>query len=40
VDGIVIKSHGSSDEKAYQGALMQLKQALDANALVELKKGL
>ncbi len=40
VDGIVIKCHGSSDAKAYQGALMQLKQALDSNALIELKKGL
>jgi fatty acid/phospholipid biosynthesis enzyme len=40
VDGIIIKCHGSSDAKAYQGALMQLKQGLDMNALEEFKKVL
>ena len=40
VDGIVIKCHGSSDEKAYQGALLQLKQGLDLNGLEEFKKVL
>ena len=40
VDGIVIKCHGSSDEKAYQGALLQIKQGLDLNGLEEFKKVL
>lgn len=40
VEGIVIKCHGSSDEKAYCGALEQLKLALDANALEKFKKVL
>jgi glycerol-3-phosphate acyltransferase PlsX len=40
VEGIIIKCHGSSDEKAYQGALMQIKQGIDLNALEEFKKVL
>lgn len=40
INGIVIKAHGSSDEKAYYGALNQIKMAIEANALEELKKAL
>ncbi|MGL4252363.1 MAG: phosphate acyltransferase PlsX [Metamycoplasmataceae bacterium] len=40
VEGIVIKCHGSSDYKSYNGALEQVKLALDANALEEYKKVL
>ncbi|MGL5308472.1 MAG: phosphate acyltransferase PlsX, partial [Metamycoplasmataceae bacterium] len=40
VEGIVIKCHGSSDHKSYNGALEQVKLALDANALEEYKKAL
>lgn len=40
VNGIVIKSHGSSDEKAYLGALYQIKLAIESNALNEFKKAL
>ncbi|MGL5617540.1 MAG: phosphate acyltransferase PlsX [Metamycoplasmataceae bacterium] len=40
VEGIVIKCHGSSDRKSYNGALEQVKLALDANALEEYKKVL
>ncbi|MGL5205342.1 MAG: phosphate acyltransferase PlsX [Metamycoplasmataceae bacterium] len=40
VEGIVIKCHGSSDHKSYNGALEQVKLALDANALEEYKKVL
>ena len=35
---IVIKSHGSSDRKAYIGALNQIKLAIESNALEEFKK--
>lgn len=38
VNGIVIKSHGNSDEKAYLGALYQIKLAIESNALNEFKK--
>lgn len=40
VNGIVIKAHGSSDKKAYLGALNQIKQAIDSNALEEFKKAI
>lgn len=40
VNGVVIKSHGSSDEKAYYGALNQIKLALDNHILSEVKKDL
>lgn len=40
INGIVIKAHGSSDKKAYMGALNQIKNAIEANALEEFKKSL
>lgn len=40
VNGIVIKAHGSSDVKAYLGALNQIKLAIESNALIEFKKAL
>lgn len=40
VNGIVIKAHGSSDEKAYYGALNQIRLAIESNALEEFKKAL
>ncbi|WP_027120339.1 phosphate acyltransferase PlsX [Mycoplasmopsis lipofaciens] len=40
VDGIAIKSHGSSDQKAYMGALEQIKIALENNILNQVKKDL
>lgn len=40
LNGIVIKTHGSSDEKAYIGALNQIKLAIESNALEEFKKAL
>ncbi|MGL6125065.1 MAG: phosphate acyltransferase PlsX [Metamycoplasmataceae bacterium] len=40
VEGIIIKCHGSSDEKSYKGALEQLKLALNSNALEAYKKVL
>ncbi len=40
VNGIVIKAHGSSDKKAYLGALNQIKLAIEANALEEFKKAI
>lgn len=40
VEGVIIKCHGSSDNKAYTGALEQLKIALSSNALEEFKKVL
>lgn len=40
VNGIVIKAHGSSDVKAYLGALNQIKQAIETKALIEFKKAL
>lgn len=40
VEGMVIKCHGSSDEKGYNGALMQIKKGIDSNALTEFKKVL
>ncbi|MDK2819620.1 MAG: phosphate acyltransferase PlsX [Mycoplasmataceae bacterium] len=40
VEGMVIKCHGSSDEKGYNGSLMQIKKGIDSNALIEFKKVL
>ncbi|MGL5357659.1 MAG: phosphate acyltransferase PlsX [Metamycoplasmataceae bacterium] len=38
VDGIVLKTHGSSDKKAYLGALNQIKDFIEKDALVKIKK--
>ncbi|MGL4183744.1 MAG: phosphate acyltransferase PlsX [Metamycoplasmataceae bacterium] len=38
VDGIVLKTHGSSDKKAYLGALNQMKNFIEKDALVKIKK--
>lgn len=40
IDGVAIKSHGSSDSKAYIGALNQIKMALQKDVLGEVKKAL
>lgn len=40
INGIVIKAHGSSDEKAYYGALNQIRLAIESNALEEFKRAL
>lgn len=40
VNGLIIKAHGSSDKKAYLGALHQIKLAIESNALEEFKKAL
>lgn len=40
VNGIVIKAHGSSDEKAYLGALNQIKLAIESDALEKFKRAL
>ncbi|MBZ4226864.1 phosphate acyltransferase PlsX [Mycoplasma tauri] len=40
LNGVCIKSHGSSDEKAYTGALNQIKLALKKNILNSVKKEL
>ncbi len=40
INGIVIKSHGSSDVKAYLGALNQIKNAIESDALNKFKKSL
>ncbi|UUM19289.1 phosphate acyltransferase PlsX [Mycoplasma sp. 1018B] len=40
VNGVIIKSHGSSDNKAYLGALNQIKIALENNILENVKKEL
>ncbi|WP_022935079.1 phosphate acyltransferase PlsX [Mesomycoplasma moatsii] len=40
LNGIVIKAHGASDQKAYMGALNQIKLAIESNALEEFKKSL
>ncbi|WP_029608412.1 phosphate acyltransferase PlsX [Mycoplasma simbae] len=40
VNGVAIKSHGSSDHKAYLGALNQIKLALEADVLNNVKKAL
>ena len=40
INGLVIKAHGSSDQKAYVGALNQIKMAIESNALAEFKKAL
>ncbi|MGL5522115.1 MAG: phosphate acyltransferase PlsX [Metamycoplasmataceae bacterium] len=38
VDGIVLKTHGSSDKKAYLGALNQIKDFIEKDALEKIKK--
>ncbi|QBF34926.1 phosphate acyltransferase PlsX [Mycoplasmopsis phocirhinis] len=40
VDGVAIKSHGSSDDKAYMGALNQIKIALEGEVLQKVKSTL
>ncbi len=40
LNGLALKVHGSSDKKAYMGAFGQIKQALDKNALEQLKKAM
>lgn len=40
VNGVVVKAHGGSDQKAYLGALNQIKMAIESNALAEFKKSL
>lgn len=40
LNGIVIKSHGSSDKKAYLGALNQIKLAIESDILNKTKKAL
>ncbi len=40
VDGIVIKSHGSSDEKAFAGAFGQIQEAVNNNAMQKIKEAL
>ncbi|TQC54097.1 phosphate acyltransferase PlsX [Mycoplasmopsis mucosicanis] len=40
VNGVAIKSHGSSDTKAYLGALNQIKLALENDILNKVKKSL
>ncbi len=40
VNGLVIKAHGNSDQKAYLGALNQIKLAIESNALIEFSKSL
>lgn len=40
INGIVVKCHGSSDIKGFQGSLLQIKRTIDLNALEEIKKGL
>lgn len=40
INGIVIKAHGGSDQKAYLGALNQIKLAIESNALEEFKNSL
>ncbi len=40
LNGIVIKSHGSSDQKAYEGALNQIKLAIESDALNKFKIAL
>ncbi|WGI36351.1 phosphate acyltransferase PlsX [Mesomycoplasma lagogenitalium] len=40
VNGIVIKSHGSSDAKAYLGALNQIKIAIESQVLTKIIKAL
>ncbi len=40
INGIVIKCHGSSDEKGFLGSLMQIKKTIDSNSLEEVKRTL
>ncbi len=40
VDGIVIKCHGSSDEKAFAGAFGQIKEAMNTNAMDKIRKAI
>ncbi|MBU4689927.1 phosphate acyltransferase PlsX [Mycoplasma zalophidermidis] len=39
VNGVAIKSHGSSDDKAYTGALNQIKIALENDVLTKVKES-
>ena len=39
LNGIAIKSHGGSDEKAYLGAFGQIKEAVDKDALAKFKES-
>jgi len=39
LNGLAIKTHGSSDKKSYVGAFGQIRNAVESNALEELKKG-
>ncbi len=40
VDGIVIKSHGSSDEKAFAGAFGQIKEAINHDAMNKIREAI
>ncbi len=40
IDGIVIKAHGSSDKYAFMGALNQVVQAINSQALIKMKREL
>ena len=40
VPGLVIKAHGNSDQKAYLGALNQIKLAIESDALAGFTKSL
>ncbi|MGL4343479.1 MAG: phosphate acyltransferase PlsX [Metamycoplasmataceae bacterium] len=39
VNGIVLKTHGASDDKAYLGALNQVKEFIEKDAFNKIKKG-
>ena len=40
LNGLVVKAHGSSDKKAFLGALKQLADAIDSNALSFFEEGI
>lgn len=40
LNGLAIKAHGSSDVKAYTGALNQLRDAIEKDALTKFKGAL
>ena len=40
LNGLAIKTHGSSDKKSYLGAFSQVSTALEKNAIEKIKKGL
>ncbi|TCG10612.1 phosphate acyltransferase PlsX [Mycoplasma todarodis] len=40
VDGIVIKSHGSSDEKAFAGAFGQIQEAINNDAMNKIREAI